>query len=198
MSDAGISRFLAAPAAVPALHAAPGLPGSAESAAPSTPDPDPQETAEWREAFQALVQQHGPGRARFVLDQLALMARDPRIGWSPELVTRAGVDASRLPELVDSMQVLGPLRPTVADALGLGADVVVAVGANDSVAAALGSGAVEPGRATVVMGTTGVLTAHGDHAQSSVVPEQQQSPPNKQTRAGLDVVRACHRGCGRR
>jgi pyruvate dehydrogenase E1 component len=87
MSDAGLSRFLAAPAAVPALHAAPGLPGGAQSAAPSTPDPDPQETAEWREAFQALVQQHGPERARFVLDQLALLARDPRIGWSPELVT---------------------------------------------------------------------------------------------------------------
>jgi pyruvate dehydrogenase E1 component len=87
MSDAGLSRFLAAPAAVPALHAAPGLPGGAQSAAPSTPDPDPQETAEWREAFQALVQQHGPERARFVLDQLAFLARDPRIGWSPELVT---------------------------------------------------------------------------------------------------------------
>ncbi|MGI9154252.1 MAG: pyruvate dehydrogenase (acetyl-transferring), homodimeric type, partial [Rubrivivax sp.] len=87
MSDAGISRYLAAPAVVPALYAAPGLPGGAESAAPSTPDPDPQETAEWREAFQALVQQQGPERARFVLDQLALMARDPRIGWSPELVT---------------------------------------------------------------------------------------------------------------
>ena len=87
MSDAGLSRFLAAPAAVPALHAAPGLPGGAQSAAPSTPDPDPQETAEWREAFQALVQQNGPERARFVLDQLALLARDPRIGWSPELVT---------------------------------------------------------------------------------------------------------------
>ncbi|MEI6029087.1 MAG: pyruvate dehydrogenase (acetyl-transferring), homodimeric type, partial [Betaproteobacteria bacterium] len=87
MSDAGISRFLAASAAVSALHAAPGLPGGAESAAQSAPDPDPQETTEWREAFQALVQHHGPERARFVLDQLALLARDPRIGWSPELVT---------------------------------------------------------------------------------------------------------------
>jgi pyruvate dehydrogenase E1 component len=87
MSDAGISRFLAASAAVSALHAAPGLPGGAESAAQSAPDPDPQETTEWRESFQALVQHHGPERARFVLDQLALLARDPRIGWSPELVT---------------------------------------------------------------------------------------------------------------
>ena len=38
-------------------------------------DIDPQETAEWREAFAALVQQHGPERARFVLDELARLAR---------------------------------------------------------------------------------------------------------------------------
>lgn len=50
-------------------------------------DADPVETAEWRDAFQALVQAHGPGRARFILDQLAVLGRHPAVGWSPELVT---------------------------------------------------------------------------------------------------------------
>jgi pyruvate dehydrogenase E1 component len=50
-------------------------------------DADPAETAEWRDAFLALVAAHGPARARFVLDQLAEMARNPHIAWSPELVT---------------------------------------------------------------------------------------------------------------
>src|ERR1700752_5179543 len=50
-------------------------------------DLDPQETAEWREAFLAIVAHEGPARARFILDQLALLARSPRVGWSPELVT---------------------------------------------------------------------------------------------------------------
>jgi pyruvate dehydrogenase E1 component len=50
-------------------------------------DADPTETAEWREAFQALVATQGPERARFVLDQLAVMARSPGVDWSPELVT---------------------------------------------------------------------------------------------------------------
>ena len=99
MSDAGISRFLAdrddatAEPVTPSLadgsvqfpRADPGL--GPEASGEPRPDPDPAETAEWREAFQALVDQHGAPRARFVLDQLALMARDPRIGWSPELVT---------------------------------------------------------------------------------------------------------------
>lgn len=50
-------------------------------------DVDPAETAEWREAFQALVAAHGPARARFILDQLAVLARHPNVAWSPELVT---------------------------------------------------------------------------------------------------------------
>ena len=46
-------------------------------------DADPLETAEWRDAFQALVATHGAGRARFILDQLAVLARHPAVGWSP-------------------------------------------------------------------------------------------------------------------
>jgi pyruvate dehydrogenase E1 component len=55
--------------------------------ADETGDADPTETAEWRDAFQALVAAHGPARARFILDQLAVMARHPNVAWSPELVT---------------------------------------------------------------------------------------------------------------
>ena len=65
MTDHNLTRFL-----------------SADSA-----DVDPVETAEWRDAFLALVVAHGPARARFVLDQLANLARSPHIAWSPELVT---------------------------------------------------------------------------------------------------------------
>ncbi|MCE3271579.1 MAG: aceE [Ramlibacter sp.] len=50
-------------------------------------DTDPAETAEWRDAFLALVATHGPARARFILDELAVLARGPRVAWSPELVT---------------------------------------------------------------------------------------------------------------
>jgi len=58
----------------------------APSDAPSA-DPDPAETAEWREAFLALVQTQGPERARRMLDELARLARAQRIGWQPELAT---------------------------------------------------------------------------------------------------------------
>ncbi|MFL6694256.1 MAG: pyruvate dehydrogenase (acetyl-transferring), homodimeric type, partial [Ramlibacter sp.] len=65
MTDHSLSRFLLAPAT----------------------DTDPAETAEWRDALAALIASEGPERARFILDQLAAMARAPQVGWSPELVT---------------------------------------------------------------------------------------------------------------
>ena len=65
MADHSITRFLAGDGA----------------------DIDPTETAEWRDAFASLVAAHGAARARFVLDQLAVLARTPQVGWHPELVT---------------------------------------------------------------------------------------------------------------
>ena len=80
--------------------------------------------------------------------------------WSAELVDRAGIDATRLPELTRSLQVLATVRADVAEQLGLRRDVEVVTGANDSIAAAFGSGAFEVGQGTIMMGTTGVLVAH--------------------------------------
>ena len=53
----------------------------------NTRDTDPQETTEWRDAFQALVTTQGLERARFVLDELARLARNQRTGWQPDLNT---------------------------------------------------------------------------------------------------------------
>ena len=50
-------------------------------------DSDPQETAEWRDAFEALIAAHGPERARFMLDELARMAHARHVGWQPRLNT---------------------------------------------------------------------------------------------------------------
>ncbi len=50
-------------------------------------DADSQETAEWHDAFAALVATQGPARARQILDELARVARAQRIGWQPELST---------------------------------------------------------------------------------------------------------------
>jgi len=52
--------------------------------APSLRDVDPEETAEWREAFDALVATQGVERARFMLDEMARWARSRQVPWKPD------------------------------------------------------------------------------------------------------------------
>ncbi|RME72809.1 MAG: pyruvate dehydrogenase (acetyl-transferring), homodimeric type, partial [Planctomycetota bacterium] len=49
------------------------------------PDPDPEETREWLEALEAVVQHHGPERARYLLSRLLERARSDGV-QSPALV----------------------------------------------------------------------------------------------------------------
>ena len=66
---------------------APTLPHLLTQTSHPEPDPDPQETQEWREAFEALAATQGPARARQLLGELSRVARQQRIGWQPELCT---------------------------------------------------------------------------------------------------------------
>ncbi|MDO9434322.1 alpha-ketoglutarate dehydrogenase [Hydrogenophaga sp.] len=54
---------------------------------PAPADADPDETLEWREALLSLAASQGPARVRHILDELARLARQQRIGWQPELNT---------------------------------------------------------------------------------------------------------------
>lgn len=83
--------------------------------------------------------------------------------WSDELIELAGVDRSRLPELVDSPSVIGTVLPDVAGLLGISERAQVVTGANDSIASAVGSGALASGAGTVMLGTTSVLVVHHPH-----------------------------------
>ena len=57
------------------------LPSHLLDTANTLADTDPQETAEWRDAFLALVATEGPDRARHMLQELVRVARAQRIGW---------------------------------------------------------------------------------------------------------------------
>ncbi|PLC54658.1 pyruvate dehydrogenase (acetyl-transferring), homodimeric type [Pollutimonas nitritireducens] len=53
----------------------------------TTIDIDPEETAEWREAFQSLLAAHGPARAGFMLGELEKLASSAGIAWNAPLGT---------------------------------------------------------------------------------------------------------------
>ena len=79
--------------------------------------------------------------------------------WSPELCRIAGTDPSMLSEIVESGAAAGGLIPDAAASLGVPAGTPVAAGGHDQACAALGLGAVEPGRMFLSAGTAWVLTA---------------------------------------
>ena len=82
--------------------------------------------------------------------------------WSSELLDASGMDRSQMPDLVEGSDVSGQLRGELAGAWGMYNVVVVAGGAGDNAAAAIGMGIVEAGSAFLSLGTSGVLFAAND------------------------------------
>jgi len=83
--------------------------------------------------------------------------------YDDELLALSGVDASRLPPLIDLDAEVGTVAADVAEDLGLPAGVSVRAGMNDTQSAALATGVLGPGGTTghhrvgLVIGTTAVL-----------------------------------------
>lgn len=80
----------------------------------------------------------------------------PRRAWSDEMLCATGLSARHMPQLHDGSDPTGTLRPSVASELGLSPGVVVAAGAGDNAASAIGMGVLGEGDALVSLGTSGV------------------------------------------
>ncbi len=77
-----------------------------------------------------------------------------RLTYDPMLVRRVGLPLIKLPPLVATGSLLGPVKREVATDLGLGEHVQVVTGLPDIHTSALGTGAVEEGMAHTSIGTT--------------------------------------------
>jgi xylulokinase len=87
--------------------------------------------------------------------------RDPHhVRYHSGLLSLAGIDREKLPDLSRATDVIGKLMPTVADELGLPAGIAVVGGAPDVHAAAIGSGAVKLGQPHLYIGSSGWLSCH--------------------------------------
>lgn len=85
-----------------------------------------------------------------------------RRDWSPEVVGTLGIDPSWLPRTYEGPEVTGGVSEAAARATGLRAGTPVVAGGGDQAAAAVGVGAVEPGVASLSLGTSGVVFATTD------------------------------------
>ena len=77
--------------------------------------------------------------------------------FSEEMCEICGVKSEWLPSLHESYEPVGTLIKDVADELGLRKSVVVAAGAGDNAAAAVGTGIIRDGDCNVSLGTSGTV-----------------------------------------
>lgn len=105
------------------------------------------------------------GRAAASYDSIALHwvtdNRDiSRVRYDEKLLALSTLPRAKLPELHAAVDVLGPLLPEPAAALGVPAGLPVVVGTPDLHSAAVGSGAVEDFAGHLYVGTSSWLTCH--------------------------------------
>nr|WP_293853517.1 xylulokinase [uncultured Alsobacter sp.] len=90
--------------------------------------------------------------------------------WSVEAARATGLDPAVLPPALESPAPAGRLRPELAARWGMTGPVIVAAGAGDAAAGAIGIGAVRDGDAFISLGTSGQLFV--SNAQYRPAPEQ--------------------------
>jgi xylulokinase len=77
--------------------------------------------------------------------------------WSKEMLDICGVTEELMPQIFESYQPVGTLKPELAAELGLSDRVVIAAGAGDNAAAAVGTGTVGEGACNISLGTSGTI-----------------------------------------
>jgi len=79
--------------------------------------------------------------------------------WSEAALSACGMRLDQMPRLVEGSEPAGQLRPELVSRWGFRRAPILAGGAGDNAAGAVGVGAVHPGDAFVSLGTSGVLWA---------------------------------------
>ena len=77
--------------------------------------------------------------------------------WSGEMEEICGIREEQLARVYESYESVGTVTNEVADTLGLPRSVIVAAGAGDNAAAAVGTGTVGDGMCNISLGTSGTI-----------------------------------------
>ena len=77
--------------------------------------------------------------------------------WSKEMCEICGVKESQLAKIFESYESVGTVLPEIAKELGIPETTVVAAGAGDNAAAAVGTGTVGDGMCNISLGTSGTV-----------------------------------------
>ncbi len=82
--------------------------------------------------------------------------------WSDTMLSATGLNRAHMPRLVEGSEPAGVLRRDVARAWGMDESVIIAGGAGDNAASAIGMGIINDGQAFISLGTSGVFFVAND------------------------------------
>ena len=82
--------------------------------------------------------------------------------WSDAMIEVLSMKKEWLPEVYESYEVIGKILPEVADELGINKDCIIAAGAGDNAAAAVGMGIIGNGGCNISLGTSGTIFISSD------------------------------------
>jgi xylulokinase len=82
--------------------------------------------------------------------------------WSDAMLAACGLSRAQMPRLIEGSEASGMLRTDHCRTWGISQAVVVAGGAGDNAASAVGMGIIAPGDAFISLGTSGVVFAATD------------------------------------
>lgn len=123
-----------------------------------------------------------------------------KIVYSDRLLKLAGIEREKLPDLQRAVDVLGPLKPEVARALGLNDNLPVVTGTPDVQAAAIGSGAIPDFEPLLYIGTSSFLICHVPFKKTDLLHNMASLPSpipnryflaNEQESAGICLTYLC-------
>ncbi|MBQ9062642.1 MAG: xylulokinase [Eubacterium sp.] len=77
--------------------------------------------------------------------------------WSREMLEICGITEAQMPKLFESYEAVGTLKADIAERLGFPENVVIAAGAGDNAAAAVGTDTVAEGSCNISLGTSGTI-----------------------------------------
>jgi xylulokinase len=105
-----------------------------------------------------------------------------RRSWSGDLIAASGLKPAQMPLVLEGTAISGAVTSRVAHQLGLPEGIIVAAGAGDAAAGAIGIGAIDEGDAFLSLGTSAQLFVANDsyrprpqqflHAYCHAIPER--------------------------
>ncbi len=101
--------------------------------------------------------------------------------WSPAMLAACRLPVNSMPRVFEGPRPTGTMRPDLAKEWGFSTAPIIAAGAGDNAAGAVGAGVVNPGQALLSLGTSGVVflvteqfapnPAGGVHAFCHAIPD---------------------------